>query len=175
MSRGADPVPVPRSSIMHMEPDQTGRARRNPLLRLVQLSAANKFVLAEALLILGLASLAIKLLPFRRTAALMQASTRGRSVDPEKRDGMVRQCRWAIERCADTVPWRAVCFQRGLALQLMLRRRGIGSILHYGVAQDAERGLRAHVWLEVGGGIVLGGEQAPAFARLASFPAAPRG
>jgi hypothetical protein len=123
-------------------------------------------LLAEALAALVLASLAIALLPFRQIAAA--ASVRGpgeaRS-DPE----MVRRVRGAVQGWARRVPWKAVCFQRGLALHWMLRRRGIPSVLLYGARHQGE-GLTAHVWVDVDGETVIGGEEAPQFACLARFP-----
>ena len=123
-------------------------------------------LVAEALAALALASLAIALLPFRRVAAA--ASVRGRR---ETRDDteMVRRVRGAITGWSRRVPWKAVCFQRGLAMHWMLRRRGIRSVLLYGVRQR-EEGLGAHVWVDVGGETVIGGEEAPDFACLARFP-----
>lgn len=148
-------------------------ARPPPVVRLMRLSTSNKLVLGEGLLGIVAASVAIKILPFRRTVELMQARIGdNRPPDAPERDRLVGQCRWAVRAWADRVPWRAVCFQRGLALHLMLRRRGIPSVLHYGVAQDESEGLRAHVWVDVGGRTVLGGEEAPKFTRVASFPAA---
>ena len=143
----------------------------SPARRLLRLSRSNKLALVEALLSLAAASAAIKMLPFRRTVELMPV--RGRRAEPQadERDRLIAQCRWAVRVWADRVPWRAVCFQRGLALHLMLRRRGIRSVLHYGVAQNAAEGLRAHVWVDVGQRTVLGGEEATQFTRLASFPA----
>ncbi len=70
------------------------------------------------------------------------------------------------------VPWRAVCFQQGLAVHSMLRRRGIGSILHYGIRRAPEGGMGAHVWVCVNGQPVIGGEEAPGFSCLATYPAA---
>lgn len=123
-------------------------------------------LLAEALAALALASLAIALLPFRKVAAA--ASARGRRearADAE----MVRRVRGAVNGWGRRVPWKAVCFQRGLALHWMLRRRGIRSVLLYGVRQR-EDGLAAHVWVDVDGETVIGGEEAEGFACLASFP-----
>jgi hypothetical protein len=68
------------------------------------------------------------------------------------------------------VPWRALCFQQGLAAQLMLRRRGIPSVLYYGAAQEDRTGLCAHVWVRDGEIDVIGGEIAHRFAILATFP-----
>lgn len=148
-------------------------ANSSPVRRLFRLSLSNKLVLAEALVVLSVASAAIKVLPFRRTAALMRGRMSRAGLDHEDQRRLVAQCRWAVEAWSDRVPWRAVCFQRGLALHLMLRRRGIPSVLHYGVAQSD--GLKAHVWVDVDAQTVLGSEEAPRFACLASFPPSEQG
>ena len=129
-------------------------------------SLSDWLLLAEALAALILASAAIALLPFRRVAAA--ASVRGPRAarhDPL----MVRRVRAAVRTWAPRVPWKAVCFQRGLALHWMLRRRGIRSVLLYGVRHDSD-GLAAHVWIDVDGETVIGGEEAPTFTCLARYP-----
>jgi len=123
-------------------------------------------MLAEALAALALASLAIALLPFRRVAAF--ASPSGQR-PPRTDSETVRRARSAVTGWARRVPWRAVCFQKGLALHWMLRRRGIPSVLLYGARRDGD-GLAAHVWVDVDGETVIGGEEAPNFACLARFP-----
>jgi hypothetical protein len=138
------------------------RPRRRPL------GAANRRLLAEALPALVLASIAVKLAPFRRLAAW--ASRGGRGAGGGADEAFLRKARWSIEAWAKRVPWRTVCFQKGLALHVLLRSRGIASILHYGVRQEAGAGLKAHVWVTVDGRPVIGGEDAPAFACLATFP-----
>jgi hypothetical protein len=82
----------------------------------------------------------------------------------------VRRIRWALTSAAARVPWRALCFQQGLAAQFMLRRRGIPSVLYYGAAQHERSGLCAHVWVRDDGVDVVGGETADRFAILAAFP-----
>jgi hypothetical protein len=142
-----------------MVPTATGPRRRRPRL-------ADGPILAEALATLALASLAIALLPFRRVAAAASAPGRGpERTDPET----VRRARSAITGWSRRVPWRVVCFQKGLALHWMLRRRGIPSVLLYGARREAD-GLAAHVWVDVDGETVIGGEEAPGFACLARFP-----
>ncbi|MEA3052109.1 MAG: hypothetical protein QOG72_1012 [Sphingomonadales bacterium] len=126
-------------------------------------------LLAEGLAALALASLAIALLPFRTVAAAASAPRRKvASTDWQT----VRRVRGAVQGWARRVPWKAVCFQRGLALHWMLRRRGIGSVLLYGARRDGD-GLAAHVWVDVDGETVIGGEEAPNFACLARFPPDP--
>jgi hypothetical protein len=123
-------------------------------------------MLAEGLAALALASLAIKLLPFRKVAAAASRPGR-RTARPDS--GTVRRVRGAVQGWAKRVPWKAVCFQRGLALHWMLRRRGIPSVLLYGARKDGD-GLAAHVWVDVDGETVIGGEEAHRFACLARFP-----
>jgi hypothetical protein len=68
------------------------------------------------------------------------------------------------------VPWRALCFEQGLAAQFMLRRQGIPSVLYYGAAQGDRGELLTHVWVCDGDLDVVGGEIAHRFAILATFP-----
>jgi hypothetical protein len=134
--------------------------------RPVRLRPSDWLLLAEALAALALASLAIALLPFRRVAAAASAPARRTAPrDPE----LVRRVRWAVQAWGRRVPWRAVCFQRGLALHWMLRRRGVRSVLLYGARREGD-GLAAHVWVDVDGATVIGGEDAANFACLARFP-----
>ena len=134
--------------------------------RPLRLGPSEWLLLAEALATLAVASMAIALLPFRQVAAA--ASTRRRDAGPAGADSVAR-ARWAVQAWSRRVPWRTVCFQRGLALHWMLRRRGIGSVLLSGARRDGE-GLAAHVWVDVDGETVIGGEEAAGFACLARFP-----
>ena len=121
---------------------------------------------------LAVASLAIRILPFRRLAAMLTGREQG-----ELEDGRCEAVSLAadivrdVETAARRLPWRAVCFQKGLATHWMLRRRGIPSKLHYGVSQTARPALSAHVWVSVNNTIIIGGDAADAYACLATFPA----
>ena len=82
----------------------------------------------------------------------------------------VRDACWAVEAAARRVPWRTVCFQKGLALHWMLRRRGVDARLHYGIGHDETGELEAHVWVAAGGTVLIGGLEAPRFNLVATFP-----
>ena len=125
-------------------------------------------LLAEAGLALAAASAGLRLLPFKRIVSGGNQSV-GAEVDSAELDSL----RWAVEAMARRVPWRALCFERALALRTLLRRRGIASVLHYGIANDSDEALTAHVWLSVAGEVVIGGETASRVARVASFPSEP--
>ena len=127
-------------------------------------------LLAEAGLALAVASARLRLLPFKHIVSGGDRPGRAR-VDPAE----LASLRWAVEAMARRVPWRALCFERALALRALLRRRGIASVLHYGISNDADSDgtLIAHVWLSVAGEVVIGGEAAARVARVASFPPEP--
>ena len=135
-----------------------------------RLSWRDRLLLVEASLTLAFASAAIRLLPFRRVAAMASRRAPRRPAGGETAAEAAR-IRWAVNAWGRRVPWRAVCFQRGLAAHLMLRRRGLPSLLHYGAAPGGEDGLSAHVWVTLEGVDVTGGAEAPNFVRLATFPA----
>ena len=123
-------------------------------------------ILTEAVLLLGLAALCLAFVPFRYVAR-HGVRTGGR---PARTRDEIMPVRRAVRRAARNVPWRALCFEQGLAAHAMLRRRGISSVLHYGVAREEdERGLKAHVWVTSGEQMVIGGEVAGQFTELARF------
>ena len=137
-----------------------------------RLSWRDRLLLTEAMVCLCVASLAIAMLPFRHLGFLAARPLRRPTPPQNSRLEAVRHIRWAILTTARYVPWRALCFQQGIAAQLMLRRRGIPSVLYYGAAQDELAGLFAHVWVRDLDVNVVGGEIAHRFAILTTFPPA---
>ena len=138
--------------------------------RFGELPWLDRLLLAETVTTLAAASLAIRLLPFRRVVSAISPAPSPEAENAPAAEAMIARTRWAIEACARLLPWRIVCFQKGLAMQWMLRRRRVGSFLHYGVRQDEERGVTAHVWITHRDVPILGGEEAAGFACLAVYP-----
>jgi hypothetical protein len=130
----------------------------------------DRLLLVEATLWLAIAGFAIAVLPFRQVGRLAARPMRRSEPRPQARLREARRIRGAIVVAARRVPWRAMCFQQGLAAQFMLRRRGVPSVLYYGAAANAAGGLSAHVWVRDGDVDVIGGEIASGFAQLATFP-----
>ena len=130
------------------------------------LSWRDRALLAEALLALGLSSAAIRLLPFRRVVAITRKPAPPRAGPDAER---IARARWAVEAVAARVPWRTVCFHKGVALHGMLHRRGIASQLHYGVRMEPQGGMKAHVWVTFRGEDVIGGAEAVGFPCLATY------
>ncbi len=117
-------------------------------------------------MVLAAAALAIAVLRFRRVAAMAGGEWAMRAVEPSE----LGRIGWAVEAAARRVPWRTVCFQKGLAAHWMLRRRRIESTLCYGVRQSVDKGVEAHVWVVSGERDVIGCEIADQFAKVARFP-----
>jgi Transglutaminase-like superfamily len=124
-------------------------------------------LLAEALAALIFASILIAVFSFRRIAAI---ASQGRSDKPTTLPATAREVGWAVSAWARRVPWRAVCFQQGLAAQFMLRRRGQAATLFYGARHDETDSLVAHVWVRSGETDVIGCEGREAYGVLAVFP-----
>lgn len=121
---------------------------------------------AEALSLLALASVLIAAVPFRWIATFASRGRQGRAATPTEARTMAR----AVAIWGRRVPWRAVCFQRGLAIVLMLRRRRLAARLYYG-ARRIDGRLVAHVWVRSGATDVIGCEDVSAYGLLAVFPA----
>lgn len=130
-------------------------------------------VFIEAVGAMLLAALAIAILPFRLLTRTI-AQPRGSEAAPAGRDRATHAVTRAIERAARRLPLRIVCLHKALAAHWMLRRRGIATHVHYGISPGGAA-LRAHVWIDAGGKIILGEEESHGFARVVTFPAANEG
>ena len=118
---------------------------------------------------LALAALAVRLLPFRtltKTLGWGGAGHGNSSEPPASRPAQIAQAVWRASRRS---PWRTVCIHRGIAVQWMLRRRGLDGRFHYGLSQ-ADSVLSAHVWVSLDGTILIGAEEASRYRCVAEFP-----
>ena len=52
---------------------------------------------------------------------------------------------------------------------MMLKRRGVSSVLHFGAAREQDKPLDAHAWLDAAGVDVTGYPVANKFAEIACF------
>ena len=139
--------------------------RAGPFVRLRRLSVERRRVLLRAAALLGVASAAVALVPFRY--AIRFGSVRLGSRQAISAEEIV----WAVEAAARWLPWRTMCIEKGLVVQRMLRLAGVKAILHYGARHHPESSkLEAHVWVTIDGRAVIGGEEAPDFAPVATYP-----
>ena len=84
-------------------------------------------------------------------------------------DALLLRVRKAVTIAARNVPWNAVCLPQAMAAQVMLKRRGIKSVMHFGAAKGTDKPLDAHAWLDAAGVEVTGYPVAEGFAEIACF------
>lgn len=147
------------------------------LHKLAALSRADRWLLVEVFVLLGVAWLALRLDPFRRLArglGPLQSET-AREVPPAQLQ-QARRVGLAIARVAPRTPWESNCFPQALAAKFWLRRHGIASTLYLGVALhkagDEEfpaTPMTAHAWLRCGPLFVSGGQGRERFTLVACF------
>lgn len=137
--------------------------------RLRQLSWHKRLLLAEAVVLLGLARSIVLLLPFKRIAPwLGQLNTETPATFEPDQQRIAHGVRWSISLVSRHTPWNSNCLAQAIAAKLMLQRRAVKSTLYLGVSKDGSS-LRAHAWLRTGSMIVTGDEARPAFTTLTSF------
>lgn len=137
----------------------------NLFSRWMRLDWRRRLLLVEAVVAVAVASAAVRFMPFNRAVRLG-----ARRMGAANSGDVSTEVRWAVEAVARRSKWRAVCFQQGLAVQWMLRRRGIDAMLHYGIARDPEGELESHVWVVAGDMVIIGGAEASRFKCVAKYP-----
>ena len=152
------------------------RSIRQRLASFWALDVAMKAMIGEAAIGLLAARVALKVRGFGRvsrrfgtygppTGAIRQRSVRpGETVEAR----IAWRVRRAIDSAVHLLPVAAVCLPQAMAAQVMLRRRGVGSVMHFAAALD-QAALDAHAWLDAAGVPVTGYPLDPRQVEVASF------
>lgn len=147
------------------------------LRRFAQVGNRRRALLAEAVAWLLLTRLALLLVPFPRLAHRLgtfvppsdaRAAAARRSGAPSA-TSLAEEIGWAVTRAAHHVPFNAVCLPQAMTARIMLKRRGVGSVLHFGAAKGDQKPLDAHAWLDAAGVEVTGYPVAAKFTEIACF------
>jgi hypothetical protein len=153
------------------------RLIRRLALRFRQIDNRRRALLIEAVAGLLAARLALIFIPFPRLARRLgvfvppsdpRALTAKAVMAPEQ-TRLAEAISWAVTRAARYVPFKAVCLPQAMAARLMLKRRGIRSVMHFGVAKGTEKPFDAHAWLDAAGVEVTGYPVAADFGEIACF------
>jgi hypothetical protein len=134
-------------------------------------------LIAEAVVWLLVLRLALLLVPFPRLARTLGACvppadprvTAAGAPTTREAAGLARDVGWAVTRGAAHAPFKAVCLPQALAARTMLKRRGVASVMRFGVARLPGQPLVAHAWLDAAGVEVTGYPAARGFAEIACF------
>jgi hypothetical protein len=132
------------------------RRKYRKLQRFSRLHRTDRSLTFEAALYLAIARTWLRVVPFRKIAETLGTSHSAaapRNVlapGNEGDDEVARQVSEAVKRAAKNIPLHAVCIQQAVAAKMMLERRGIPCVMHFGVARglpDSGTAMRAHAWL----------------------------
>jgi hypothetical protein len=153
------------------------RSIRRRLRRFAQIGPARRALLLEAVVWLLAARLALLFIPFPRLARRLGAfvaphearAAQARSAPGADAARLAKEIGWAVTRAARYVPFEAVCLPQAMAARVMLKRRGVASVLHFGAAKGKDKPLDAHAWLDAAGVEVTGYPVAKGFAEIGCF------
>jgi len=138
--------------------------------KFVTLSSPKRGCLLEAACWLGIARLAILILPFRRVSPYLGRQMARSSEEAGAVPAVLLDCiSWALVTVSRHLPWDCRCLTQALAGKAMLRRRGVSSTLYLGLAKSNEAQLKAHAWLICGERVLTGQQGMAGFTVIASF------
>ncbi len=128
------------------------------------LPPAERRAAAEALVLVALFALALKLFPFRVVVRWVPSkSWRGARLTEERIGALVDRAGSAL---------RASCMPRAFALARILASRGIPHELLVGVRRS-DSGIAAHAWVRCESGVLVGGTGADQYYPLLTLPVRP--
>jgi Transglutaminase-like superfamily len=153
------------------------RSIRRLLLRFRQVGNRRRRLAIEAAAWLLIARLALIFVPFpklaRRLGTFVPPSDRrivaARAAGAKRHAALAAEIGWAVTRAARHVPFKAVCLPQAMAARVMLKRRGVDSVMHFGAAKGGTKPFDAHAWLDAAGVEVTGYPVALRFAEIGCF------
>jgi Transglutaminase-like superfamily len=132
------------------------RRKYKKVQRFSRLPVTDRLLTIEAAIFLAIARTWLLVVPFRKIAETLGTSHAPsvpyKNLAPvsEEQDEKARQISEAVKRAAKNIPVHAVCIQQAIAAKMMLERRGIHCVMHFGVGRglpDSGAAMRAHAWL----------------------------
>jgi Transglutaminase-like superfamily len=138
---------------------------RRKLATFLGMSGADRWLVCEAVVMLGVARFIVTAVSFRLVAPWLSHVPHTRSCDK----ALLLRVRRAVTTAARNVPWNALCLPQAIAAKAMLARRGCGSSLHLGADLNAQGKLTAHAWLVAGDTVVVGAAGVSCVTPLARF------
>lgn len=144
------------------------------LRRLTRIGRARLALLIEAAFWLLAARLSLIVIPFPRLARRLGSfvpPTDARTMRAAAQDHarLAQEISWAVTRSARHLPFKVVCLPQAMAARIMLKRRGVASVMHFGAAKGTEKPFDAHAWLDAAGVEVAGYPVAPGQVEIACF------
>ena len=140
------------------------------LCRFLRRPWRDQWLFIQAYLLLGLARLAINVLPFPRLGGHL-GTPRVESPAEVPLPHLVEARRVArvVRSASRYTPWKSNCFPQAIAAKVLLRQLGIQSTLYLGAAFKARTEMEAHAWLRCGSLYVTGGKGDQNFGTVGIF------
>ena len=120
------------------------------LRQFLQLPPGDRSLLARSFFLVGVARLALWILPFNVTRRMLARRPRPSTAQPT-----IERIGWAISVAKRFVP-KGDCLPQALAAESLLMRDGYPVELRIGVVKRDHGRLEAHAWVESGGRLVVG-------------------
>ncbi len=131
---------------------------------------------APAFLLLGLSSLAISVVSFRRLAPWLGVPGAGNAwlhVLNSRDEQIALRLGRIIRLASRWTPWKSRCFPQALTARMLLGWHGVPCVVFFGLARGARAAdMKAHAWAASGKARVTGGDGFAEFT-VVSFFAAP--
>ena len=137
-----------------------------------RLPSGEKLLAGLALLLIGLATAAVTLLPMRLWRRVLGRPVGAIACTPLLSEDQIccaRLLRSAIARAASVAPYRSDCLPQALAGALLCKLYGVPSAVHFGTRPGESASLLAHAWLAAGPLAVTGGQSWDEFSVVACF------
>jgi hypothetical protein len=138
---------------------------RRKIKTFLSMSSADRWLVCEAIVMLGMARFIVIAIPFWLVAAWLSRAPQTMSCE----QALLLRVRRAVTTAARNVPWNAICLPQAIAAKAMLAVRGCGSSFHLGADLNAQGKLTAHAWLVAGGIVVVGAAGIDGVTPLARF------
>lgn len=113
-----------------------------------------------AVVLLGLARLAVLTVPFKRIAPWLGKNLQTAAVVPlatERQVASALHIGRAVRMAARYTPWESKCLPQAMAARVLLGANRLPYALFMGVKNSRESGMTAHAWVCTGAAAVIGG------------------
>ena len=134
------------------------------------LTSSDRRLFVEAVIWLGVARLALLVVPFRWILPFLgrHMAESPQTTESEHKE-IAERISWVVQTASRHMPWECKCLTQAIACKSMLKRRGLRTTLYLGAAKGGEENLKAHAWLRTGDLIVTGARDIDRFIVVSTF------
>lgn len=122
--------------------------------------------------LLGLARLALLIVPFRQIAPWLGQNLQTAAITPLATHQQIAQARHighAVQIAARHTPWESKCLAQAMVARALLGIKRLPYALYLGVRKEGEAGMTAHAWVYTGRLAVTGGRSFGQFTVIGTF------